>query len=63
MAEFTVENHGAIFILTPHTEAGRDWADTHIPDDAQTVGASIAVEHRYIADIVRGIQGDGLLVE
>jgi hypothetical protein len=32
----------------------------HIPADAQTLGKGIAVEHRYIADIVKGIAEDGL---
>lgn len=62
-ADLVVQDHGSIFLLTPHTDAGREWVAEHIPDDAQTWGiGSIVVEHRYITDIVVGAQGDGLVV-
>jgi hypothetical protein len=44
------------------TPAAFEWIENHIPEDAQRLGNAIAVEHRYIADIVAGIQGDGLAV-
>jgi len=62
--DFIVQNHGSIFILQALTAAAQEWVADHIPDDAQTWGANgIVVEHRYISDIVDGIQGDGLSVE
>lgn len=61
--DFTVRNEGTIFLLTPNTEAGRQWATDNLPSDAQTWGNAVVVEHRYIADIVEGIQADGLVVE
>lgn len=61
-ADFTVRNEGSIFLLTPQTDAAREWADEHLPDDAMTFGPSTVVEHRYIGAIVDGIQGDGLTV-
>lgn len=61
--DFEVQNHGSIFILTPCTEAADQWVNDHIPEDAPMWGPNgIAVEHRYIADIVAGIQNDGLTV-
>lgn len=61
--DFTVQNEGSIFLLHPHTDAARAWIEEHIPEDAQTFGDAIAVEHRYICSIVDGIQGDGLTIE
>ena len=60
--DFIVSNHGSIYLLEPLTEAGRQWSDDHLPDDAQMFGNAVVVEHRYIEDIVLGIQDDGLTV-
>lgn len=60
--DFTVSNHGSIFLLTPVSAAGEAWANDHLPEDAARFGFGIAVEHRYIADIVDGIRNDGLEV-
>jgi hypothetical protein len=61
-ADFRVENHGSIFLLRPLSKEGEDWAKSHLPDDAQTFGNAVAVEPRYINDIVNGICDDGLVV-
>ena len=34
----------------------------NLPEDAQTLGKAVAVEHRYIGDIVAGMKADGLVV-
>lgn len=57
--DFTVQNHGSIFLLEPHTEAARLWVDEHIGPEATTWGAAVVVEHRYIHELVEGILADG----
>jgi hypothetical protein len=63
-ADFQVENHGSIFLLIPQTLSARVWIDDHIGKDNgyQPHYPTVVVEHRYIADIVAGIQDDGLAV-
>ena len=61
--DFWVQNHGSLFLLIPQTEAASDWVEENLPEDAQTFGGGIVVEHRYISDIVDGIRTDGLEVE
>lgn len=63
MADLSIQNEGSIFLLRAHTDAGNAWIEQHIPDDAQSFGGAIVVEHRYIADIVAGAIDDGLEVE
>lgn len=63
MSDFMVANHGSIFLLQPVTEAAQQWIEEHLPDDRQTIGNAVAVEHRYIGAIVEGIEEDGLEVE
>jgi hypothetical protein len=61
--DFQVINQGSIFLLSPCSAAAHDWVAEHISDDHQEWGGSIAVEPRYIGDIVAGIKADGLSVE
>ena len=60
--DFFVENHGTIFLLQPLTPAANSWVEENLPEDRMTFGGAVAVEHRYIADIVRGAQNDGLVI-
>ena len=61
-ADFIVENHGTIFLLQPLTPAATSWIQENLPEDHMTFGSAVVVEHRYIADIVRGAIADGLEV-
>lgn len=64
--DFSGEGEGrfcSVYLLRPLTPAGFAWVEEHITEDAQRLGHAIAVEHRYISDIVRGIQNDGLAVQ
>jgi len=62
--DFLVENHGSIFLLKPLTPAATAWVEEHIGQDNgyQGLWPSVIIEPRYIADIVAGIQNDGLAV-
>ncbi len=63
MSDFTVQNEGTIYILTPQTRAAEEWCDELLPDDSPRWGArGYVVEHRYIETIVDGIRGDGLTI-
>lgn len=59
-SDFQVVSHGSICLLTPLTPDAHEWVEHNVPDDALTVGLSIVVEPRYIADIVEGFQAEGL---
>src|SRR6266446_403477 len=62
--DFLVENHGSIFLLKPQSDLATSWVEDHIgrENGYQPYYPTVVVEHRYIADIVAGIQGDGLAV-
>ena len=63
IADFTVSGGGTVYLLCPHTDAARTWLDEHVGEDAQYLSNNLAVEHRYIGDIVEGARGDGLTVQ
>jgi hypothetical protein len=62
--DFRLENHGSIFLLRPITLPAFEWVEQHIGRDSgwQPYFPNIVIEHRYIADIVAGIQNDELVV-
>jgi len=60
MADFRLTNHGTISLLAPLTAAAEAWIDEHLPEDAQMLGNAIAIEPRYVGDIVAGILTEGL---
>jgi hypothetical protein len=62
-ADATVANHGSIYVLTPISVAAQDWIAKHISDQAMRWGPKgIVVEHRYIDDILVGMNEQGLCV-
>jgi len=61
MKDFNLIDHGLIVLLIPTSDAGREWAEDHLPEDRQRWGhESTVVEPRYVADIVHGINDAGL---
>lgn len=58
--DFDLVNGGSVFLLIPNTEAAKAWVDEHLPEHPLTLGRGIAVEHRYISEIMQGIMADGL---
>ena len=62
--DFELQNHGSIFLLIPQSTSARIWVDDHIGKDNgyQPYWPTVVVEHRFIADIVAGIENDGLAV-
>jgi hypothetical protein len=60
MSDFTIENHGSLFLVRPLTEAARDWLNDHVADEAQWFGGALAVEPRYVDALVEGMVEDGL---
>jgi len=60
--DFSVSNHGSIFLLQSHTVEARAWVEEHVDPDHQEWAGGVVVEHRYIRDLVEGIVADGYTV-
>lgn len=58
--DFRMSNHGTLIGFTMLTQAARDWAKEHLPSDAQWLGNTVYVEHRYGEPIYNGLIEDGL---
>ena len=65
MYDLQVNNHGSIVLLQGLTETGQNWLDENIIDENDDIlyfAGQIAVEPRYVQDIIDGAESDGLLV-
>ena len=48
-----------VYLITPLTPECGDWLKENVSDDAMYLGASLAVEHRYVENLVLGLQDQG----
>jgi hypothetical protein len=58
--DFRVVDHGTIYLLYPNTRRAKQWVKENLPPDHMKYADASVVEHRYICDIIDGIQRDEL---
>jgi hypothetical protein len=61
--DFRINNHGTIYLLFLNTPEAQEWVEEHLPEDRQTLGEAIAVEHGCIENIATGMLEAGLTGE
>jgi hypothetical protein len=61
-ADILIENHGSIFLLRPVSSVGQAWLQEIVGEESQLFGNAVVCEPRYVADIVFGARGEGLVV-
>ncbi len=62
MIDLLIEYHGPLCLLRPKTAAGSDWLNATAPEDAQFLGNAMAVEPRYLDNVVQAAIDDGMEV-
>ena len=55
--DFTVEDHGSIIIVQPLTAPCREWLQENT--DGQWWAGGLAVEPRYVDDLIDGMMSEG----
>ena len=59
--DFYLSDHGSIVLLTPHSLAAEEWCTEYLPEDCPMWSEnSYVIERRYIADILTGIDMEGM---
>jgi hypothetical protein len=62
--DFTFENHLSVTMLTPLTDAAREWLEQNVSyENYQLWGHGIAIEPRYAQDLHDRLVADGLVVD
>jgi hypothetical protein len=61
--DIVVEAHGSIVLLRPVSPIGQTWLQENvIGQETQLFGNAVVCEPRYVANIVFGARGEGLVV-
>jgi hypothetical protein len=64
MADFRIMHHGTISTVTPLTNRCKAWLDEKVEAEGwQWFGDQLAVEPRYVDQVVEGMIEDGLMIE
>lgn len=50
-----------VYLIVPASDVAKDWLKEHVDENAMWHGNGVAVEHRYVDDILLGMAEDGLL--
>lgn len=61
MSDFSVENHGTMFLLRALSDDARVWLADNIPT-AEYFEDAVVIDRRYIQDVVDQIRLEGLEV-
>ena len=62
--DIIVSGAGSLYMLKPVSDAGRKWMDNNLqPESWQWIGGALGVEHRFVVDILDGMQEDGLIIQ
>jgi hypothetical protein len=57
--DYLVSNHGTIYMLRPLNDAARQHLTENVGEEAQWLGGALAVEHRYIEQLVVQLRDGG----
>ncbi len=49
----------SVYLINPLTTECRDWLKDNVSEDAMFLGLSLAVEHRYVENLVLGLNEYG----
>jgi hypothetical protein len=60
--DFVISSGGSIFLFTATNADALKHLQDNVAEDAQWLGDSLAVEHRYAADLVAALQEQGFSV-
>ena len=53
----------SVYLISPLTQECREWLKENVSEDAQYLGLSLAVEHRYLEGLIGGLQQQGFKYE
>lgn len=62
-SDFSISDHGSIYILVPNSIQAIAWCEDHMPNDAQIWFNGYVIEHRFIQDIINNLVEGGFTHE
>ncbi len=62
MTDVRIAHHGSLSMVRPLTDAARQWIDDNVGGETSWFGGALAVEPRYLDNLIDGMESDGLVV-
>ncbi len=63
MTDFTIADHGSVFLIRPVSEAARQWLDENaVAEPWQWLGGALAVDHRFARNIIAELTDAGFKI-
>jgi hypothetical protein len=63
MTDFTMQNHGSIYLLIPNTDDAKTFVQEELAVESwQWFGPGVCVEPRYAEDLEEGIRAHGFTI-
>ncbi|HSV08566.1 MAG TPA: hypothetical protein VLI07_18765 [Candidatus Binatus sp.] len=60
---FSVNDHGSVVLIEPHTMDVLAWLRGHAQEDAQWFGMALVVEPRYVDSLVTALIQEGFAAQ
>jgi hypothetical protein len=60
--DFLIRDEGPLVLVTPATPEAQQWLDEHVVGETTWWCGALAVERRYVFDLLSGAQSDGLVL-
>ena len=57
--DYEVSGGGTVYIVTPLNPAAKENLEAGVGDEAQWFAGGVAVEHRFISDLVNQLRAEG----
>ena len=61
-SDYRIEGGGSVYLVVPLNDAARKNLEENVGDEALWYAGGLAVEHRYIEDLVATLTDEGWLV-
>jgi hypothetical protein len=61
-ADYEISGGGTVYLITPLNDEAKQNLVDNVSDEAQWLGNSLAVEHRYIESLVEQLKSEGWTV-
>lgn len=57
--DFIVDGSGTVYMITPQNKAASKALKEMISGESSWLGESLAIEHRYVWDLIQGLKTEG----
>lgn len=61
--DYRATNHGSLWLIEPLTPQATEWLNDNLGEEAQRWGNAVAVEPRYVPELIERLRAEGFDVD